>query len=352
MLAAQTRTVTDPLSTISSEATSLMWKQIAAPAQPFLDGVACCLREQADQFEPEIAAYARYALAAQGKQLRPILVALSGEATGRLSDAHLRVAVIIEMIHLATLVHDDVMDEGRIRRGRPTLAANWGNEISILLGDCLFAQALKLAAGFPTTEVCRAVAAATNTVCSGEILQNQRRGDFRLSRADYFQMVTMKTAELFALSCDLGALQSGAPAETRSVLREYGMTLGTAYQIYDDCVDLFGIEREAGKSLGTDLANGKLTLPVLVALEKSNQTERIRLHNLLQDGSAPSLREVLGILERHGTLDECRAVMGVSLQQARENLKALPLTSARAGLAQICDYLAKQSAGLGVSYNS
>src|SRR6185436_5053442 len=151
------------------------WKQIVGSAEPFLQNVAHCLADQIQDFDSEIAVYARYALTAQGKQLRPALVALSAGATGKINDSHVLAAVIIEMVHLATLVHDDVMDEAAIRRGRPTLAANWGNEISVLVGDCLFAHALSLAAGFPTTEICRAVAAATNTVCAGEILQTQRR---------------------------------------------------------------------------------------------------------------------------------------------------------------------------------
>src|SRR5437870_6895092 len=122
-----------------------------------------------------------------GKQLGAAVVALSAGATGGLNEPHVNVAVVIEMVHLATLVHDDVMDEAKIRRGRPTMAAHWGNEISVLLGDCLFAHALKLAASFPTTEICRAVSAATNTVCSGEILQTQSRKNFEITRGQYFK---------------------------------------------------------------------------------------------------------------------------------------------------------------------
>jgi len=180
------------------------WKQIIGPAEPFLQAVGRRLAEQILEFDPEIAAYAEYALCAQGKQLRPALVALSAGSIGRMEDAHVQAAVIIEMVHLATLVHDDVMDEAQMRRGRPTLAANWGNDISVLLGDCLFAHALKLAADFPTTEICRAVASSTNTVCSGEILQTQRCKKFNVSREEYFKILSMKTGELFALSCDLG----------------------------------------------------------------------------------------------------------------------------------------------------
>jgi octaprenyl-diphosphate synthase len=190
-------------------------------------------------------------------------VALAASCFGQPDDSHVRVAVIVEMVHLATLVHDDVMDEAEIRRGIPTVASKWGNEIAVLFGDCLFAQALKLAASFPTPEVCRAVAMATNTVCTGEIIQTQQRRNFVASRRDYFRVIEMKTGELFTLSCDLAALLSNATEEQRAALKEFGAAFGTAYQVFDDCVDLFGTEAEAGKSLGTDLAKGKLTWPLL-----------------------------------------------------------------------------------------
>src|SRR5216117_4036513 len=172
MLAAETKAVA--VAALAKE-TPHSWKQIVEPVEPFLEAVARRLAEQVQTFDPEIASYARYALTNQGKQLRPTLVALSAGSVGQPNDNLITVEVIIEMVHLATLVHDDVMDEAVLRRQRPKLAANWGNQISVLLGDCLFAHALKLAAGFPTPEVCRAVSAATKTVCSGEILQTHRQ---------------------------------------------------------------------------------------------------------------------------------------------------------------------------------
>ena len=143
--------------------------------------------KQVREFDPAIVPYAEYALTGQGKQLRPALVALSAEAVGKLKDAHVTVAVIIEMVHLATLVHDDVMDEAEIRRGRLTLGANWGNEMAVLFGDCLFAQALKLAASFPTPEICRAVAMATNTVCSGRDFADAAAAQFSIFAGGVFQ---------------------------------------------------------------------------------------------------------------------------------------------------------------------
>jgi octaprenyl-diphosphate synthase len=304
------------------------------------------LAEQIQAFDSEIAVYARYALTAQGKQLRPALVALSAGATGKIHDSHVLAAVIIEMVHLATLVHDDVIDEAEIRRGRPTLAANWGNEISVLLGDCLFAHSLKLAASFPTPEICRAVAAATNTVCSGEILQTQRRKNFELSRAEYFKVLSMKTGELFALSCDLGGFLSGAVPAQRAALRQYGMALGTAYQVYDDCLDLFGSEAKAGKSLGTDLAKGKMTLPMLWLLERATTGERTKIKAMVQDWDPASLPEVVDMLQTHEAMGESRQAVHQYLQGARKALHALPECDSRASLAGVVDYLAQQTDAL------
>jgi octaprenyl-diphosphate synthase len=322
------------------------WKQIIEPVEPFLESVAERLAKQVREFDPALSKYAEYALNGHGKHLRPTLVALAASSLGKTSDAHVTVAVIIEMVHLATLVHDDVMDEAEIRRGRLTLAANWGNEIAVLFGDCLFAQSLKLAAGFPTPEVCRAVASATNTVCSGEILQIRHRRNFELSRREYFRVLEMKTAELFALSCEMAAFLSNATAVQRAALREFGLSFGTAYQIYDDCVDLFGTEQKAGKSLGTDLAKGKLTYPVLLAWERASTPERAQLETLIRDWRADSFPQVNQLLARHGTLGPTRELVERHLAQARQSLGSLPQSEGRAGLDGVTEYLARQTAAL------
>lgn len=322
------------------------WKQIVEPVEPFLDAVSRRLAEQVNAFDPALAQYAEYALTGNGKQLRPTLVALAANSFGKVNDSHVTVAAIIEMVHLATLVHDDVMDEAEIRRGKLTLAANWGNEIAVLFGDCLFAHALKLAASFPTPEICRAVASATNTVCSGEILQTRHRRNFELSQKEYFRVLEMKTAELFALSCDMAAFLGNATAAQRTALREFGMAFGTAYQIYDDCVDLFGTEKNAGKSLGTDLAKGKLTYPVLLAWERATAEERARLEALLGNWQPGAFAEVNAALRRHGTLKPTVDLIERYLVQARQSLRSLPESVGRAGLLGVTDYLAQQTAAL------
>lgn len=325
------------------------WKLIVEPVEPFLQTVGARLIQQVHDFDPQIVPYAQYALTGSGKHLRPTLVALAANAVGKVSDAHVTAAVIIEMVHLATLVHDDVMDEAEIRRGQPTLAANWGNEIAVLFGDCLFAQALKLAASFPTPEVCRAVAMATNTVCTGEILQTQHRRNFELSRREYFRVIDMKTAELFTLSCDLAAFIGGAKPEERAALKHFGASFGTAYQVYDDCVDLFGTESEAGKSLGTDLEKGKLTWPLLLAWERADDADKAQLNSLIQTWRPENFRPVNEMLVKYETFEPSLEVVKKYLKQARMALEVLPENAGNMGLRGLTDFLAQQIETLAVS---
>lgn len=324
------------------------WKQIVAPVEPFLETVDRELAGQVAAFDPALAEYAEYALTAGGKHLRPALVALSANALGGVRAAHVTVATIIEMVHLATLAHDDVMDEARVRRGRLTLAAQWGNEIAVLFGDCLFAQALRLAASFPTPEVCRAVAGATNTVCAGEILQTRNRFNFGWAAAEYFRVIEMKTAELFGLSCELAALLAEAAPEQRAAMRQFGMRFGVAYQIYDDCLDLFGVESVAGKSLGTDLIKGKMTLPLLHLRDCLNPAEQERLRAGLADWQPESLPRLHRLLREHDALAPCRAAIAGQLAEARSALDRLP-EPGRKALLQIADYLAWQVEALGAA---
>ena len=326
----------------------LTWKQIADPVQPFLERVSSGLAAQVEAFHPQIAQYARYALTSQGKQLRPALVAFSGAAVGQVNEALVKVAVIIEMVHLATLVHDDIMDEAEVRRCRPTLAANWGNELSVLVGDCLFAHSVTLAASFPTPDICRAVAKATNTVCSGEILQTHQRHDYTLQRTDYIKALEMKTGELFALSCELGASLAGASPAERNALRAYGLALGTAYQLYDDCLDLFGTEASVGKSLGTDLYTGKLTLPVLIILEKGSDSDREMLQSCVESPEPENLEKIFELLERFGALSDTRRVVGQYIKQAQQVLGELKQSRGVEALSALGDYLAQQTRALGV----
>ena len=348
MLAAEPKVANTAATASPNPNLNRSWKLFVEPLEPFLQSVTQQLTHQAQDFDPKVVPYAQYALNGNGKHLRPTLVALAANSIGQISDAHVTAAVIIEMVHLATLVHDDVMDEAEIRRGRLTLAANWGNEIAVLFGDCLFAQALKLAASFPTTEVCRAVSMATNTVCTGEILQTQHRRNFEVSLRDYFRVIGMKTAELFTLSCDLAAFLGGAKPEERAALRQFGAAFGTAYQVYDDCIDLFGSEAEAGKSLGTDLAKGKLTWPVLLVWERANVADRKHLEQLIGNWQPQNLAQVNELLVKYETFEPSLEVIVNYLSQARTALKILPENAGRDSLLEFTEFLSQQIANLTV----
>lgn len=228
-----------------------------------------------------------YCLESSGKRLRPTLVFFSGwRGEGVVDEALVQAAAVVEMVHLATLVHDDIMDRAELRRNRPTASRKYGPDAAVLLGDALFSQALHIASQFPTPEVCRLVSASTRRVCSGEIMQTLRRRDTQVSLADYRRMIDLKTAELFRASCYLGASLSTPEPGFANAADRFGHHLGIAYQIYDDLVDFLGEEEQIGKTLGTDLATGKLTLPLMLLLERVSADERTALLTALREGGS------------------------------------------------------------------
>lgn len=279
-------------------------QKLLEPIAAELHRVEMVLAEQARGFEARIGDYIQYVLGGVGKRLRPALALLTGGATGTIDERHVTLGVIVELIHVATLLHDDVLDEARVRHGLPTSNSRWGNEISVLLGDCLFAHALRLAASYPTTTVCRRISEATNTVCSGEILQTQRRFDVGLGVEQYLDIINMKTGALFAVSCELGALLNDSDPSMVERMREFGTNLGIAYQIYDDCVDIFGQERQAGKSLGTDMKTGKLTLPFLLLLQHTDATDRRELGEMIFRNEPSERSRLLRLAMGNGVVAE------------------------------------------------
>lgn len=261
--------------------------QRVAPQMAALDRF---MRDQVERFEPEIRAMAGYCLDTTGKRLRPTLVFISGwQGEGVVNDDLVRAAGVVEMVHLATLVHDDIMDRAEIRRNRRTAAREFGPDAAVLLGDALFSQALYVAAQFPTTDVCRLVAESTRLVCSGEIMQTLRRRDVDLSLVQYRRIIDLKTAELFRASCHLGARLAGHDEGFVRAADRFGHHLGIAYQIYDDLVDFAGEEQRIGKTLGTDLATGKFTLPLLLLLERVPSAERTTMAAALRQGQGVGL---------------------------------------------------------------
>lgn len=297
--------------------------RVFQPVQSQLHEVDRRITAQVHAFDPAIEGYVAYAIGGGGKRLRPLVALLSGGATGSLGTEHLDLAVIVELIHLATLVHDDIMDDAERRRAQPTVNARWGNSLSVLLGDVLFAHALNLATDFDDTNISRRIAQTATEVCSGEMIQTQRRFDLQLSREEYFRIIGMKTGSLFACAAELGAVISGAPREIVRQMQSYGAQIGTAYQIYDDCLDIAGTEVGTGKTLGTDLRKGKLTLPVLALLESASTFERERCATLVLEGK---LEEVTALLQNAPADGALSAAIDTALQfigRAEAELAAL-----------------------------
>jgi octaprenyl-diphosphate synthase len=314
--------------------------QLLQPGMRALDAV---LREQVAHFEPEVRELAAYCLESTGKRLRPLLVFLAGwKGTGAPDPLLVRAAAVVEMTHLATLVHDDIMDHAMLRRGRATVSAKDGPAVAVLLGDALFAQSVWLSTQFPTTEVCQSVAVATRQVCTGEIVQTLGGASATPSRERYRRIIDLKTAELFHVSCRLGARLGGGSEEFVAAAGRFGRRLGIAYQIYDDLTDFVGTAEGAGKTLGTDWASGKLTLPMLCLLERSQPAEAENLLRLLREGEAGVWPDVLARMRQLGVFPLVAAEAQAEIAAARAEIAVWDRTPAAPMLGELAAFLEGQ----------
>ena len=271
----------------------------------------------------------------RGKRLRPILLLLSGKAAGNLGAVHPVLAAVVEMIHTATLVHDDVLDFADVRRHVATVNVRWNNETSVLYGDYLFTHAFHLAASIGTADACRTIGRATNKVCEGELTQVRHRGDLFLAEETYFQMIDGKTAELCAVACELGARYAGADAATIQEMETYGRELGLAFQIADDVLDLMGSEESVGKTLGTDLDQQKLTLPLIRLLAAMSEDQARDIRQLIQDEGAAASSRIARLCRDEGVLESTLQTAHNLARQAAARLDVLPENTARQLLRQL-----------------
>lgn len=320
--------------------------QLVAPQMAALD---VFMRHQVGQFEAEIRDMASYCLDTSGKRLRPTMVFICGwKGEGVVEEELVRAAGVVEMVHLATLVHDDIMDRAEIRRNRQTASRQYGPDAAVLLGDALFSQALHIASQFPTTEVCRLVSESTRKVCSGEIMQTLRRRDMNVSLDEYRRMIDLKTAELFRVSCFLGASLSGHAAEFSNAADRFGHHLGIAYQIYDDLVDFLGEEQNIGKTLGTDLATGKLTLPLMLLLDRVPSAERLLIVDALHGGQSPSLAASRQRMQELGVVAGVFKAIDDEISKATRALEPFSLLAPVPFMRQLATMLQTQVAALPV----
>jgi len=271
----------------------------------------------------------------RGKMLRPTLLLLSGKACGQISHDHLLLAAVIEMAHVATLVHDDVLDESEIRRAAPTIHRMTHNEAAVLLGDYLISHAYHLCSSLSTTRASRRIAAATNRVCEGELLQVHHRGDWSLSEELYLEIIRAKTAELTRAACELGAAYAGADESTTAHLAAFGEHVGMAFQIIDDLIDLTADAKVAGKSVGRDAGLGKPTLPVIHALARANpeaRSELLELVSAVASGDTTATPRLRERLVESGGIEYARRVARTNVEAALSRIAGLPDSGARQAL--------------------
>jgi octaprenyl-diphosphate synthase len=310
---------------ISTDAEGLGIAQLA----PLLAEVGRAFERQLASDLPPVNTLCRHVERYRGKMLRPTMVFLCGQAFGPVGERHVIVAATCEMIHMATLVHDDVLDEAAVRRKGHTVNHLRGNEVAVMLGDYLISNAFHLCsrAGDPALNL--RLGEVTNTLCEGELVQLSHREDLSLDERTYFEIVRRKTAVLIGACCELGARLSGAPEESVAALRRFGEGLGIAFQVQDDLLDLSGREDVVGKSLGRDLEKGKLTLPVIIHLSRGTPVQRERTIAAIRarDGAA-----LLAELTAAGALAEARSRAMAMVDAARKELALVPACPARDAL--------------------
>ncbi|QDV64025.1 polyprenyl synthetase family protein [Crateriforma conspicua] len=273
-----------------------------------------------------------------GKRLRPAMLLLSGLNFGPLTDAHLRMAVVIEMIHTATLIHDDVLDEATVRRRVPTVNARWNDHVSILFGDYLFSQSFRLAAEIGSIEACQWIGEASRLVCEGELRQVLGRDWLQIDEDAYFDMIQGKTAELCRVATQLGARLSGADDDAVDAMARYGEAVGMAFQIADDYLDLWGDDATVGKTLGTDLQQGKLTLPVIRMLQQAEPVDRERLQAALSGPPENRFDAIRDDLMSCDAAEYTRQVASRFRDQAIEAVHSVQASSVSDSLVQIARF--------------
>jgi octaprenyl-diphosphate synthase len=309
---------------------------LAGPIAAELEEVERLLARSLRNRHPRVAQVVDHVRHYRGKRLRPVLLLLSARACGKVAPAHITLGAVVEMIHTATLVHDDVLDGARVRRRVATINALWGTKTSVLLGDYLFTHAFHLASTVDAL-ACQLIGASTDRVCEGELCQVLHAGNLDLSEEEYFDIIDGKTAELTSCCCRLGALYAGSSSETIEALARFGRYVGQAFQIADDLLDLIGDEKTTGKSLGTDLEQGKLTLPLIHLMQTAGEPMASRVRQLLT-AEGNSRRDTLrACLEEAGSIDHARDRARDLAARARAELACLPPSASRMILEAMTD---------------
>ena len=294
--------------------------------------VDCVIRARLSSRVALIDQISNYIVTAGGKRIRPRLVLLFSEALGFDGTERFELAAVVEFIHTATLLHDDVVDESALRRGRATANAMFGNAASVLVGDFLYSRAFQMMVSVNCMRVLDVLADATNVIAEGEVLQLLNMHDADLAVDDYLRVIRFKTAKLFEASARLGAVLASAAPGVEASCADFGRSLGTAFQLIDDLLDYEGNRDELGKNVGEDLREGKPTLPLLVAMQRAEQVDRDLIRHAIQHGEVNKLPQIIELVRRTGALDATRQVAQLEADKARAALACLPESRAKRAL--------------------
>jgi octaprenyl-diphosphate synthase len=301
--------------------------------------VDAVIARRLDSGVPLVGEVSRYIISAGGKRLRPALLLLVSRGLGYRGPQLFNLAAVVEFIHTATLLHDDVVDESTLRRGRATANASFGNPASVLVGDFLYSRAFQMMLDAGQMRIMEILADATNVIAEGEVLQLMNMHDATLDEAAYLRVIRSKTAKLFEASARLGAVLAQASPEVEQACAEYGQALGTAFQVIDDVLDYDGDAGEMGKNLGDDLREGKATLPLIAAMQRGTLEQRQLIRNAIETGGVTELQHIIAIVKDTGALEITREAAAAEARRAIDAARQLPPNVYTQGLLQLAAQL-------------
>ncbi len=325
-------------SAFSASVPALSVKQLFAPIAADMQAVDAVIRNRLYSDVVLIRQVAEYIIHSGGKRLRPALVLFTAGAMGYQGTQHHELAAVVEFIHTATLLHDDVVDESELRRGNKTANAMFGNAASVLVGDFLYSRAFQMMVGVDDMRVMRVLSDATNVIAEGEVLQLLNCHNADVVVDDYLRVIRYKTAKLFEAAARLGGILGGASEEQEARLAAFGTHLGTAFQLIDDVLDYSADEAETGKHLGDDLAEGKPTLPLIHVMQHGTPEQAALVRNAIEHGGRDDFAAVLGAIQATGALDETRRYAQAEAQRAIEAISVLPPSIFKDALLQLSDF--------------
>lgn len=303
-----------------------------------MQAVDATIRSQLHSDVPLVSQIADYIISAGGKRIRPALVLLTANAWGYTGMDHYKLAAVVEFIHTATLLHDDVVDESELRRGRQTANAMFGNAASVLVGDFVYSRAFQMMVSVDSMRVMRILADATNVIAEGEVLQLMNMHDPDVTEERYLQVIRSKTAKLFEAATELGSLIAGAPEDGITACAEYGRSIGTAFQLIDDVLDYSGNAAAIGKNVGDDLREGKPTLPLIYLLQHGTPGERALVRDCIANGDEAHFDEVLAAIRSSGALDYTREQAERAARRAKASLALLPEGPHKSALSTLAEF--------------